>query len=764
MTPLSKYAPPALLATAFCMICMAFLSPPSSQAQAPTWSVQPSDFEFDMQVIAELHIGGTRSDHVSNIIGAFVGGEIRGVGTPIMVSGEAIYLFTIFGDIGGETVTFKAYDAAADEVKDVAESMSFQDGDIEGTLSSPVVLNAVSASGSPPDWAVEPSDFEFDMQVIAELHIDGTRSDHLSNVIGAFVGLDLRGVGTPQMVSGKALYLFTIFGDTDGETVTFKAYDAAADEVKDVAETISFEDGDIVGSLSSPFVLNAGAVDDDNTPEWEVDPNDFEFDMQVIGVLHIDNVLSNHPGNIVGAFAGTEVRGVATSVDVGGTRTFFLSIFASGDGEVITFKAYDAAADEVKSISESIVFTSNLTEGTISDPFIWNTGAAMLTCSLGAGWDWFSINVIPDDASLGAVLSGLTLASNDLIKNTDTGQFSQWDGTHWLGTLAAIDPGDGYKINLTHQSSLSLSGPPVGSSLSVVSGWNLIGFAPQASESVTDALSSLSLTTGDLVKGDAGDFSEFNAGWLGSLTMLDPCEGYMLRVANAGTLSLLETAPEPRAGDASAILRGAATGAQSVDPAHFEHSMSIVGSVDRGAVATVAAYVDGEIRGVSDALSVHGAHRFFLSVYGRFDGEEITFKAFDSDGAEIGLSGALKFEVDAVHGTSSEPVVWPVASSVSSGDEAVPVEYALEANYPNPFNPTTRIEYALPQAGMVRLIIYDVAGREVRRLVNETLPAGRHAVEWNGLDDGGRPAASGLYIYRLQAGSFEDVRKMVIIK
>jgi len=95
---------------------------------------------------------------------------------------------------------------------------------------------------------------------------------------------------------------------------------------------------------------------------------------------------------------------------------------------------------------------------------------------------------------------------------------------------------------------------------------------------------------------------------------------------------------------------------------------------------------------------------------------------------------------------------------------AAPKEMALHANYPNPFNPRTTIHYSLPQAMSVRLVIYDVSGRLVRKLVDRVQDAGDRAVSWDGRDERGLSVGSGVYIYRLEAGGTTLARKMSLLK
>ena len=95
----------------------------------------------------------------------------------------------------------------------------------------------------------------------------------------------------------------------------------------------------------------------------------------------------------------------------------------------------------------------------------------------------------------------------------------------------------------------------------------------------------------------------------------------------------------------------------------------------------------------------------------------------------------------------------------------IPSEFSLDQNYPNPFNPSTIISYQLPQASKVSLKIYDVLGNEVAVLVNKFQTAGAHSVSFDaGSNSRGKQLSSGLYLYKLQAGSYSAVRKMLLLK
>jgi hypothetical protein len=98
-------------------------------------------------------------------------------------------------------------------------------------------------------------------------------------------------------------------------------------------------------------------------------------------------------------------------------------------------------------------------------------------------------------------------------------------------------------------------------------------------------------------------------------------------------------------------------------------------------------------------------------------------------------------------------------TGVSNGQNNVPYIYSLKQNFPNPFNPSTVISYQLPKSGNVKLVVFDVLGREVKTLVNEYKPAGTYEVTFDGSS-----LSSGLYFYRINTDSFTDVKKMMLVK
>ena len=104
------------------------------------------------------------------------------------------------------------------------------------------------------------------------------------------------------------------------------------------------------------------------------------------------------------------------------------------------------------------------------------------------------------------------------------------------------------------------------------------------------------------------------------------------------------------------------------------------------------------------------------------------------------------------------------AAVLSINGELLPEVFSLHQNYPNPFNPVTKLRYDLPENGLVTIIIYDMLGREVKTIINQTQDAGYKSVIWNATNDYGKPVSAGIYLYQIQAGEYISTKKMVLLK
>jgi hypothetical protein len=124
------------------------------------------------------------------------------------------------------------------------------------------------------------------------------------------------------------------------------------------------------------------------------------------------------------------------------------------------------------------------------------------------------------------------------------------------------------------------------------------------------------------------------------------------------------------------------------------------------------------------------------------------------NGRALARSGAVTMDANTVFAQTS-------VTGVENG--SLPKEFALSQNYPNPFNPSTKIQYSIVKAAQVSLKVYNLLGREVATLVNGHQEAGNYNVQFN-TNNGTLSLSSGVYFYRLEAGSFVSIKKLVLMK
>ena len=171
-------------------------------------------------------------------------------------------------------------------------------------------------------------------------------------------------------------------------------------------------------------------------------------------------------------------------------------------------------------------------------------------------------------------------------------------------------------------------------------------------------------------------------------------------------------------------------------------------------------------------ITVEGANKVWVGTYGdgalSFDGTDWIY--YDVKNSQIGHHSVSDILVD------SRGNKWFGHSNFGGGVSVfnengvtvaiedpikldIPEKFILLQNYPNPFNSSTRIYFTLPKGGMTQLVIYDLLGREVDKLIEEYRSAGTYQINWNA-----SKVSSGIYFYRLQTGDFMETRKMVLLK
>ncbi len=527
---------------------------------------------------------------------------------------------------------------------------------------------------------------------------------------------------------------------------------------------------------------------------WSINPSEFQYSMTITAKLFVDDVLSEDTYDKVAAFVGDEVRGIGNVEYVPELETYelFLTVYSNQtSGEALSFKILDASTcRELGQIAEQYDFVANTVIGTPLVPVTISTTTQIVQeYKLPRGWTWFSLNTVATSMSTNSVLGALSAENGDIVKSQTT--FSQFSPSlGWVGTLSTFNNKSMYQIKIGKLDTMLTIGSPVNvfrDTIPVVVGWNWISYQPQVSMSVNYALQSLQPLNGDVVKSQFA-YAQYvgGIGWVGSLDYMNPKLGYLLKTASAGRLMYPPGLPlvhplakEKISDEPSMLIALNPPEGWTIESHDFHYTMNLTAILSKSDVDSldiVAAFVDGECRGVIPALYIEPLQKyyFFLTMYSNTSsGEQVEFRYYDaSENKMNNLVQQLTFASDVVHGDVESPLRFMLSPLSLDEKPVLPTEFGLSQNYPNPFNPSTVIRYQLPVDTWVTLKVYNVLGEEVATLVDGVQSAGFRLREWNATDNEGRPLSSGIYFYKLNAGTpstgsgqgFNDTKKLMLMR
>jgi len=387
-----------------------------------------------------------------------------------------------------------------------------------------------------------------------------------------------------------------------------------------------------------------------------------------------------------------------------------------------------------------------------------------LSIPLIAGFNWISFNVVPEDASLSGILE--SIGDNALfIASQSDGTSTYYGGDYgWYGTLAMLEPTQMYKLEMAEPATLTITGVPVNvasSPISLIAGWNWIGYLPQNPGALDVALESVadnSLFIASQSDGISNNYGDY--GWYGTLTTLEPGKGYLLEMDTPGELIYPEfDGRMARALNKQEVVLPDAIYNWDFNYGDYEFIGTITASIENREDSDgdlVGVFVDGECRGIAERMYFPFDDRYFyiIQVYSNDDGEKMTFKYYDSISDEVvEYSEAIEFTDNMVVGDGFNTY------GLSRTNSPAPEEYILSDAYPNPFNPITTLNFTLPIESEVSLKIYNLQSREVFTLINGNIEAGYHSVVWDA-----NPYASGVYFVKMIAGDYISTQKLMLVK
>lgn len=391
------------------------------------------------------------------------------------------------------------------------------------------------------------------------------------------------------------------------------------------------------------------------------------------------------------------------------------------------------------------------TNAVLSTPAFSNeltkTAVPVQSITLNAGWNLISLNVSPPDHSIATLIS-LISASVLQIKGTD--------GVYIPGnpynTLTSFSDGRAYNILMSESAVWNVSGTaiPVSNPLPLSDGWNMVAYIPQTDMAIATALQSIE-TWLIQVKGTDGVYIPGNP--YSTLSTMYPGKGYWMKLSGAHDLiypsrSLavkVKHSPRPEQVQIKTL------------------SMTVLARCDWASAGDILlARVGTELRGSETLISPEGFPAALIQIYTEQEGEQISFAILTAEGTELPVSTTLISQPQESIG--SYPEFFILAAQTTGTDDPSAVPTRLLGCYPNPFNPSTTISYSLKEAARVRIEIFNARGQRVTTLLDAVQESGNHSLIWNGLDQHGSPVSSGVYLYRMSAGTYRNTRRMIMAK
>jgi len=406
-------------------------------------------------------------------------------------------------------------------------------------------------------------------------------------------------------------------------------------------------------------------------------------------------------------------------------------------------------------------------DGTFGDGFAAQVGLTDETCcrwftlGLTDGWNFKSMNTSPDEVTLPGFLSGVWDEINIIMRD---------DGLFCIpGVICNIvdwNVVEGYKIHMKSPQTVEFCGTPVDpmTTMALEAGWSWVSYLPDVCLSPDMATASISDCL-NIVKDGVGGF--YIPGVINAMDDMCPGEGYSIHLDCPDTLIY------PEAGSGPLAKQSKQQHLSSMNTSHFAIPQS---TSDFHAVVVIAEDVleDGDevavfnssgmilgssrVQGNITPISVWSDDEQTEMLDGYKSGDEMMLRIWrQSENCEI----TPEFEImDGSKLLGNSPY-----TVIRLGLEAIiPAEFELSVNYPNPFNPTTTIEFSLPKADDIEMNIYNVLGQKVKNLYAGPIEAGNHSLIWDGKDENGNPVSSGIYIYNLTSKQGTDAKKMVLIK
>jgi len=414
--------------------------------------------------------------------------------------------------------------------------------------------------------------------------------------------------------------------------------------------------------------------------DWTLDPNDFQYSMNIIGQIKIDNLLAEDLKDKVGVFYNDELRGVAQVIyDANYGYLVYLTVYSNtASGEILNFNIWDSSEDKilVATLNENVTteFVLNQVLGSNATPATFeNTGGISQSIPLNQGYTWISFPLESASfSSVNATTANLDLETNDLILSHSPSLLETYfndpqdaNNSSWSGSISSnggFSTSKMYKVRLANAQTLDVSGTPVDLStwtFPIRENWNWLPYVIGKSARVAEALSNFDAQVNDVIKSQ-NEFAIYDQfyGWTGTLSYLEKGKGYMLKSS-----SEMEEFKYPnylsRGKRKKAVVSTSAKSSSDTQSAFngFSQNMNAVIQLPYGYTNVYAYNTAGELHGHSVTQMVNDKELSFMTIVGDTSQNQLlVFHIGDGDTTKR-TSKTINFGADSILGTTRDPYI-----------------------------------------------------------------------------------------------------------
>ncbi len=499
-------------------------------------------------------------------------------------------------------------------------------------------------------------------------------------------------------------------------------------------------------------------------PDWSKQLENFQYNMNVIGRLIIDDIPSTDENDMIAAYVGSELRGFANVNYQNNYDNYavYLSIGSNvTSGEIVKFKIWDASTGLVYPVDDiQYNFESDAIKGSVSTPIEFRTGDLIQRdINLIAGWNWVSVNLRNADDEVNTVFANIAADDNDRLVGQNT--FYTYDNNQWTGASNLISFTSMYKLHVSEAVLLRIAGipiDPISTIIPLIIGWNWVSYTPQFNAEINEAMSLYTAKDNDEIK-TMGRFARYDVQtrkWYGSLTHLKPGEGYQIKTSTKSNLIY----PESSSFTTAASLRVKTKSTQAKPAVLIEDEKSIL-MVDSKQNMSMVAILQDEAGRYVTAEKIHAyindqevsltkkaegpnsdRNLYYITIPSDEDSNEIHFKYETVEGKKKEVITKIKFTKDASRGTVRNPEVL-IVNAINDDSSKLNV-------IPNPASTSMSAVLVLEEESEVTLEIFNLTGQKIYASDEGHKPAGIHTINLNHMI-GNLKSATYLMVVRLDS-------------